>query len=110
MGECVTKAVRVEVGQAGAHKCRPEDGANRRGVVPVFTCEPGSFKSSRRSHDHLRCRKQGVIGAPQLLVPQIGHPVRRDLPYFIADREKERREGLAEFGPHFARVLEVRCP
>jgi len=106
MGERVTKAVRVEVGQAGARKCLPEDCANRCGGAPVFAREPGSFKPSRRPHGYLRCRKQGIIVAPQLLVPQIGHPVCHDLPYFIADGEKERGECLAEFRPHVAGILE----
>src|ERR1700730_15894337 len=58
------------------------------------------------SYHDLRCRKQWIVAAPDLLLPQIIAPVDDHLQNVVADGEEPRRECFGELGVHLARVLD----
>src|SRR5207248_6085943 len=88
-----------------------ENPPNRRGGAPGLAQHAARLEQAGVFSDlDPRRRKQRVTGAPGVDGPQLVQPVDKYLLEDLVDREEERRDGLAKFRPHFARILVNAAP
>ena len=61
LNKCISKAMWVEIGQAGTFKRITKDCANRRGIAPIFSRQSHSLKLVRFPQCDTGCRKQRIV-------------------------------------------------
>ena len=90
-------SVRVEIPQASADERFAK--TTRMGEAPRQwrRYRSDAFKLARRPQPNARGGKKRVVIAPQLVLPQIQHPLNHNPANVIAHWEEESGEGLAEF-------------
>lgn len=103
--EGVSKAVRIEIWKASADKGVAKYFPDPRGTSPVSPFQPDNLKLASRPQCDMCRRKERIVVAPKLILPEIVDPFRDDLANLVADWKEERGESLAEFGLDLARIL-----
>ena len=105
LDERISKAVRVEIGQARPCKGLLEDRADGVGVRPRRALQTVRAKLRVRAVADVRLGEDWVFRAEAYFAPQERHPIDHDFLNVGAHGEKPCREGLRALGAGVARVL-----
>src|SRR5947209_3432551 len=92
MDKRFTKAVWVEVRQADRSKCFLENGSNWTRAAPVLAVQSHRSEPKVVAYRDLSGRKQRIVEAPKLFLPQIDHPIGDYRADVIAYREERGDE------------------